>query len=119
MHRDINPNNIFTDLEDEDLIVSVGDLGFALDLNKYPDPEFVICGTMGYIDPEVLNGEQYTIKSDIFSVGSLMYYIITGKRLFKGRNSQAVGLLNKRCNINSQMAEIESLVSPECLDLLV
>lgn len=35
VHRDINPNNIFTDIENNELLISVGDLGFALDLSYY------------------------------------------------------------------------------------
>ena len=37
------------------------------------------CGTPSYIAPEILRGEKYLYKSDIFSIGSVMYNLITGK----------------------------------------
>lgn len=44
------------------------------------------CGTPSYIDPSVLKGGSFTNKSDIFSLGSLFFNLITGKFLFSGRN---------------------------------
>lgn len=48
------------------------------------------CGTPGYVAPEVLKGFSTTFKSDIFSLGSLFYSLLTGKMLFGGRNMKVV-----------------------------
>ncbi len=37
------------------------------------------CGTPSYIAPEILRGEKYLFKSDIFSIGSIMYNLVTGR----------------------------------------
>lgn len=42
------------------------------------------CGTPCYVAPEILRGEGYTTKCDMFSMGSLMFGLITGRYLFKG-----------------------------------
>lgn len=53
------------------------------------------CGSPGYVAPEVLKGSPNTTKGDIFSLGSLMFNLITGKNLFSGRNIQEILLANK------------------------
>jgi len=54
----------------------------------------VKCGTPGFADPEVLKGYQFTPKSDVFSLGSLLYSLITGKNLFPGRNPKDIIINN-------------------------
>jgi serine/threonine protein kinase len=44
------------------------------------------CGTPGYVAPEILKNEGYTSKCDIFSLGSLMFNLLTGFFLFSGDN---------------------------------
>ncbi len=44
------------------------------------------CGTPGYVAPEVLKGFKTSTKSDIFSLGSLFFSMITGNMLFGGSN---------------------------------
>jgi calcium/calmodulin-dependent protein kinase I/calcium-dependent protein kinase len=44
------------------------------------------CGTPGYVAPEVLKGFKTTFKSDIFSLGSLFYSLLTGRMLYGGKN---------------------------------
>jgi serine/threonine protein kinase len=45
--------------------------------------------------PEILNDAGYSLKSDIFSLGSVMYNLITGKYLFAGATSQELMIKNK------------------------
>lgn len=44
------------------------------------------CGTPCYVAPEVLRNEGYTMKCDIFSLGSLFFNLVTGRYLFNGSN---------------------------------
>ncbi|EXX75458.1 kinase-like domain-containing protein [Rhizophagus irregularis DAOM 181602=DAOM 197198] len=56
-----------------------------------------ICGVLPYIAPEVLNGEPYTLSSDIYSVGVIMAELSSGKPPFyKGKHNADLAL--KRCN---------------------
>ena len=50
------------------------------------DKLFERCGTPCYVAPEILRGEGYNSKCDIFSLGSLLFNLITGRFLFRGAN---------------------------------
>lgn len=82
VHRDIKPANILLSSEDEKVLdLRLADFGLA---KKYKIGDFLTdrCGTPTYIAPEILRGEKYSTKVDIFSLGSLMYNLITGSYLF-------------------------------------
>lgn len=99
VHRDLKPENILLQSKSPGVYdVRIADFGFAIFVDKIvkaanPDDE-IICGTPGYIAPEALEGEGYTLKSDIFSIGSILYNILTLKNLFSGKNYKAVMLKN-------------------------
>ncbi len=67
-------------------MVCIADLGLAIG-NNDKQALMIKCGTPAYVDPEVLNDNGFTFKSDIFSLGSLMFNLITRKFIFKGRTS--------------------------------
>ena len=50
--------------------------------------EYYRCGTPSYIAPEILRGTGYSFKADIFSIGSIMYNLVTGKYLFHVKDAQ-------------------------------
>jgi eukaryotic-like serine/threonine-protein kinase len=84
--------------------VRIADFGFAIkedskELGQEIE-EDVICGTPGYIAPEALEGKGYTRKSDIFSLGSILYNILSLKNLFAGKNHKAVMQKNEECELD-------------------
>ena len=69
IHRDIKLENILINKVDEDEYdIRVADFGLA---TFTPDDEHISykCGTPGYVAPEILKGEDYSYKADIFSLG--------------------------------------------------
>jgi serine/threonine protein kinase len=64
-------------------MVCIADLGLAISTDDEKG-KMEQCGTPGYVDPEVLNGEPFTTKSDIFSLGSLFFNLITNRLVFPG-----------------------------------
>ncbi len=82
IHRDLKPQNIL--MTDKDvLMVCIADLGLAI---KSYDKKGIAtkCGTPGYVDPDVLRGKNFITKSDIFSLGAVLFNIITSKLLYRG-----------------------------------
>jgi len=57
-----------------------------------------ICGTPGFMAPEILNDAGYDIKADMFSLGIIMYNILTGKHFFKCKTQRAIMDENMRCS---------------------
>ena len=58
----------------------IADFGFAVKERKQ-DPNFIY-GTPGYIAPEILRGDIFNNKSDIFSIGSILFNILANSFLF-------------------------------------
>jgi calcium/calmodulin-dependent protein kinase I len=69
--------------EDEVLDIRIADFGLAIILNE-GEMLNKKCGTPTYIAPEILRNQSYSFKADIFSVGSIMFNLISGKHLFNG-----------------------------------
>lgn len=62
--------------------VKVADFGLAVKIPENGSKWKDICGTPSYIGPELFRGEGHNEKWDIFSLGSVMYNLITGGFLF-------------------------------------
>ena len=65
-HKDFHSGNI---LQDDSGGSYISDFGLSGPSNKKKSDDKKICGVLPYIAPEVLNGEPYTLSSDIYSVG--------------------------------------------------
>ena len=90
IHRDIKPQNVII-LEDGR--VKIMDFGIAVALNAGELTQTnSVMGTVYYIPPEQANGGKADIKSDIYSLGILMYELVTGHVPFKGDNPVEVAI---------------------------
>ncbi|HUE44508.1 MAG TPA: serine/threonine-protein kinase [Candidatus Sulfotelmatobacter sp.] len=78
IHRDLKPANIMLDGAGKVRITDFGLAGIAATIEGAD----VRAGTPAYMAPEQLAGKEVTIKSDIYSLGLILYEIITGKRAF-------------------------------------
>ena len=87
VHRDIKPANI---LITKDGQAKISDFGIAqLDLTHMTLPGRVL-GTPAYMSPEQLEGEQVDGRSDLFSLGAILYTSLTGYRPFQGNSATTV-----------------------------
>jgi len=87
VHRDIKPANI---LVTKDGQAKISDFGIAqLDLTHMTLPGRVL-GTPAYMSPEQLEGEQVDGRSDLFSLGAILYTALTGYRPFQGNSATTV-----------------------------
>jgi len=87
VHRDLKPSNL---LVDENMNVKVADFGFAR--IKEENATMTRCGTPCWTAPEVIRGEKYSEKADVFSFGIIMWEVLTRKQPFAGRNFMGVSL---------------------------
>ena len=81
-HKDFHSGNI---LKDNSYGSFVSDFGLSGPSNEQQSDD-KICGVLPYIAPEVLNGEPYTLSSDIYSFGVVMAELSSGKPPFYKRN---------------------------------
>jgi len=94
IHRDIKPQNVII-LEDGR--VKVMDFGIAAQLNSNDLTQTnSVMGTVYYLPPEQANGNVTTAKSDIYSLGILMYELVVGKVPFKGDSPVEVAIKQMR-----------------------
>lgn len=108
VHRDVSPPNVLISKQGE---VKVVDFGLAKSRSQIEttDPG-VVKGKMSYLSPEAARGEEVDSRADIFSVGILLYEMLTGRRLFYGETDyQTVELVrNARIPpIKAQNPEVE------------
>ena len=79
LHRDLKPANIMLDEHGE---VRITDFGIAA-LADEIDRRDAMAGTPAYMSPEQLEGHELTVKSDIYSLGLVLYELFTGKKAFE------------------------------------
>ena len=90
IHRDIKPQNV---LILDDGRVKITDFGIAMALNSNELTQTnSVMGSVHYLPPEQANGTGATVKSDIYSLGILMYELVTGKLPFKGESAVEIAI---------------------------
>ena len=90
IHRDIKPQNIM--ILDSGLI-KITDFGIAMALNNTQLTQTnSVMGSVHYLPPEQASGKGATIQSDIYSMGIMMYELLTGKLPFRGENAVEIAL---------------------------
>ncbi|XP_029114017.1 serine/threonine-protein kinase Nek5 isoform X2 [Scleropages formosus] len=84
LHRDIKAQNIF--LTGNGMKAKLGDFGIARMLNNTMEMARTCVGTPYYLSPEICEGRPYNNKTDIWSLGCVLYELCTLKHPFEGSN---------------------------------
>ena len=119
IHRDIKPQNV---LIKEDGIVKITDFGIAMALNSNELTQTnSVMGSVHYLPPEQANGKGATLKSDIYSLGIVMFELLTGQLPFKGDNAVEIAIKQMKnqipsvCNINKLIPQsVENIILKAC-----
>lgn len=118
VHRDIKPGNI---LIDKDNHIKLIDLGLALNLNSVEGltQSTKGVGTPNYISPEQAKGRlDIDIRSDIYALGATLYFLATGRNVFKGKDAREILLKHVR-DIPQNPCELNAELSPEFAKVLL
>jgi uncharacterized RDD family membrane protein YckC len=87
LHRDIKPSNCF---QDTDGTVKIGDFGLSISTTVRVEPALTatgaFLGTPAFCSPEQLRGDELNARSDMYSVGATVFYLLTGRTPFEGKN---------------------------------
>lgn len=119
IHRDIKPQNVMI-LDDGRVKITDFGIAMALNSNELTQTNSVM-GSVHYLPPEQASGSGSTIKSDIYSLGILMFELLTGKVPFKGDNAVEIAIKQMKdkipsvCEINPEIPQtIENIILKAC-----
>lgn len=115
IHRDLKPQNIMIS---DDGKIKITDFGIAMALNSTQLTQTnSVMGSVHYLPPEQASGKGSTTKSDIYSMGIMLYELLTGKLPFKGENAVEIALKHMKDDIPS-VRKINSNI-PQSLENIV
>ncbi len=89
LHRDVKPENVILV---NDGRIKIGDFGLARPVNNATDTGKSLLGTVAYIAPELLTRSQADNRSDLYSVGIMLYEMLTGAQPFTGETPMQVAV---------------------------
>lgn len=89
IHRDIKPHNVILD---EDSTAKVTDFGIAKSLSTSQDVEKEVIGSVYYVSPEQARGDAVDARTDIYSLGIVLYEILTGELPYTGDQTVSIAL---------------------------
>jgi len=113
VHRDVKPQNVLLDGAGDAKVTDFG-IARSLDVERGVTQTGTVLGTSNYLSPEQAAGEQVTPATDIYSLGVVLYELLTGEVPFRGDNlvvvamkhvtEQPPGLLAQRADIPQRLA---------------
>ena len=111
IHRDMKPHNILLTLSGN---VKIADFGFVTSTN---DDKLMntLCGSPIYMAPEILKYNKYDEKVDLWSIGIILFEMLTGKPPFTASNH--IQLLRKIETTDFKIPD-DIIITNECMDLL-
>ncbi len=110
IHRDVSPQNIFLTYDGQ---IKIIDFGIAKAASRISNTRSgVIKGKVAYMSPEQAEGREVDHRSDIFSVGILLYEMVTGRYMYEG---DAMDILSQAREARFTHAERIVRDLPECL----
>ncbi|KAI3851811.1 hypothetical protein MKX03_034166 [Papaver bracteatum] len=115
IHRDLKPQNLLLTTNDNQAVLKIADFGFARSLQPRGLAE-TLCGSPLYMAPEIMQLQKYDAKADLWSVGAILFQLVTGNTPFNGNNP--IQLLQNILKSNELCFPQDSKdLSSDCIDL--
>ncbi|XP_073135424.1 serine/threonine-protein kinase ATG1c isoform X2 [Henckelia pumila] len=115
IHRDLKPQNLLLSTHEDNSVLKIADFGFARSLHPRGLAE-TLCGSPLYMAPEIMQLQKYDAKADLWSVGAILFQLVTGKTPFTGSN-QIQLLQNIIKSTELQFPPEARNLNPHCIDL--
>ena len=107
VHRDVSPQNVLIGFSGD---VKLCDFGIAKAVSKISTTQMgALKGKLQYMSPEQAWGKSIDHRSDIFSLGTLLYEMLTGERLFTGDSEMAVLESVREADVGAQIIQSPSI----------
>src|SRR5699024_3398653 len=89
VHRDIKPENVLVSTEGD---IKVADFGLARAASNHTGTGMALMGTVSYMSPELVTGDQADERSDVYALGILIFEMLTGTRPYTGESAVAIAV---------------------------
>lgn len=89
VHRDVTASNIMVSPDGAPVVLDFGVARRSADVSRLSKTGDMV-GTIGYMAPEIIKGEDATPQSDLFSLGVVLYEMLTGRRPFENKRMERV-----------------------------
>ncbi|KAJ3515783.1 hypothetical protein NLJ89_g1546 [Agrocybe chaxingu] len=113
IHRDIKPENLLLGINGE---LKIGDFGWSV--HAPGNRRKTLCGTLGYLPPEMVEGREHNEKVDYWALGVLTYEFVNGFPPFEDRNS-VNNTYRRIARVDLKFEENDICLSEEFKDLLL
>jgi len=112
LHRDLKPQNI---LVTQDGILKITDFGFSKTIDTEQNLINTMCGSPLYMAPEIMTDDTYNNKVDLWSIGIILYVMLTGKHPYNAKTHyQLIHQIQK----NKIIFPSNICISNDCEDLI-
>ncbi|MCS6773570.1 MAG: serine/threonine protein kinase [Anaerolineae bacterium] len=114
IHRDLKPGNILFDAHGDAFLSDFGIVKlYGVESPNQTTTGSVVLGTPAYMSPEQVLGKEVTPLSDIYSLGAVMYEMLTGKTPYQGSTSLSIAMKHVSDPVPDAHA-VRPVVPPEC-----
>jgi TonB family protein len=115
VHRDVSPQNVLISYEGD---IKLCDFGIAKAASKSSQTQAgALKGKLQYMSPEQASGKPLDRRSDLFSLGSCLYEMLTGEKLFAGESDMTI--LDQVRNVKAQPPSSKNPDVPKRVDSIV